>query len=70
MSHKAKNRAARRRGIYILPNIFTTLSLFFGFYSMLASVDGRFAHAAWFILFSAVCDGLDGTVARMTNTTS
>lgn len=70
MSHKAKNRAARRRGIYILPNIFTTLSLFFGFYSILASVDGRFYYAAWFILFSAVCDGLDGTVARMTNTTS
>ncbi|MDR2946333.1 MAG: CDP-diacylglycerol--serine O-phosphatidyltransferase [Candidatus Adiutrix sp.] len=70
MRHKAKNRAARRRGIYILPNIFTTLSLFFGFYSILASVDGRFSHAAWFILFSALCDGLDGTVARMTNTTS
>lgn len=70
MSNKAKNRAARRRGIYILPNLFTTLSLFFGFYSVLASVAGRFDHAAWFIIFSAVCDGLDGTVARMTNTTS
>ena len=70
MSHKTKNRSGRSRGIYILPNIFTTLSLFFGFYSILASVDGRFAYAAWFILISALCDGLDGTVARMTNTTS
>ncbi len=70
MHHKFRNRPARRRGIYVLPNIFTTLSLFFGFYSILASVEGRFSHAAWYILFSALCDGLDGTVARMTNTTS
>ncbi len=64
------NRPNRRRSIYILPNIFTTLGLFFGFYSVLASVDGRFDHAAWYILFAALCDGLDGTVARITNTTS
>ncbi len=74
MSHKFKFRsrssAKQRRGIYILPNIFTTLSLFLGFYSVLASVDGRFASAAWYILLAAICDGLDGTVARMTNTTS
>ena len=70
MGTKVKNRSARRRSIYILPNIFTTLSLFFGFYSILASVAGRFDQAAWFILISALCDGLDGTVARMTNTTS
>ncbi len=70
MSHKSKSRAAKRRAIYILPNIFTTLSLFFGFYSILASVAGRFDQAALFILFSALCDGLDGTVARMTGTTS
>ncbi|MDR1043895.1 MAG: CDP-diacylglycerol--serine O-phosphatidyltransferase [Candidatus Adiutrix sp.] len=70
MTQKNKNRSDRRRGIYILPNIFTTLSLFFGFYSILASVGGRFYHAAIYILASAVCDGLDGTVARMTNTTS
>ncbi|MGL4209762.1 MAG: CDP-diacylglycerol--serine O-phosphatidyltransferase, partial [Candidatus Adiutrix sp.] len=65
-----KNRRAKHRSVYILPNIFTTLSLFFGFYSILAAVGGRFNHAAWFILISALCDGLDGTVARMTNTTS
>lgn len=70
MPHKPKHRSGRRRGIYILPNIFTTLSLFFGFYSILASVAGRFDQAAFFILISALCDGLDGTVARMTNTTS
>jgi len=70
MKAKVKNRAAKRRAVYVLPNIFTTLSLFFGFYSILASVGGRFDLAAWYILFAAICDGLDGTVARMTNTTS
>lgn len=70
MNPKFKHRSGRRRSIYILPNIFTTLSLFFGFYSILASADGRFSMAAWYILFAALCDGLDGTVARMTNTTS
>lgn len=67
---KSKNRAARRRAIYVLPNIFTTLSLFFGFYSILSSVAGRFEQAAFCLVFSALCDGLDGTVARMTGTTS
>jgi CDP-diacylglycerol--serine O-phosphatidyltransferase len=53
-----------------LPNIFTTLSLFFGFYSILSAIDGRYSQAAWFIFIAALSDGLDGTVARMTNTTS
>jgi len=69
-SFKLKSRTTRRRSIYILPNIFTTLSLFFGFYSILAAIDARFSHAAWFIFIAALCDGLDGTLARMTNTTS
>ena len=69
-SFKLKNKTSKRRSIYILPNIFTTLCLFFGFSSILASIDGRYGQAAWFIFISALCDGLDGTVARMTNTTS
>ena len=69
-SLKFKNRTPKRRSIYILPNIFTTLSLFFGFFSILAAIEARFSIAAWYILISALCDGLDGTVARMTNTTS
>ena len=69
-SFKLKNRTTKRRSIYILPNIFTTLCLFFGFYSILAAIDGRYSQAAWSIFIAALCDGLDGTVARMTNTTS
>ena len=69
-SLKLKNKPSNRRSIYILPNIFTTLSLFFGFYSILASIEGRYSQAAWFIFIAALSDGLDGTVARITNTTS
>jgi CDP-diacylglycerol--serine O-phosphatidyltransferase len=59
-----------KKGIYILPNLFTTGSLFAGFYSMVASLNGNFEIAALWIFASAVFDGLDGKVARMTGTTS
>jgi len=60
----------RRRGIYILPNLFTSASLFSGFYSIIASFEGRFEAAAVAIIISCVLDGLDGRVARITNTTT
>lgn len=59
-----------KRGIYILPNLLTTGSLFAGFYSMVASMNGNFSVAALWIFASAVFDGLDGKVARLTGTTS
>ena len=55
---------------YLLPNLFTAASIFAGVYSMIAAVDGRFVFAAWMILLSLVFDGLDGRVARLTNTCS
>jgi CDP-diacylglycerol--serine O-phosphatidyltransferase len=58
------------RGIYLLPNLFTTLNLFGGFYSIIAGINGRWEHAAVAILVSILFDGLDGRVARMTGTTS
>jgi CDP-diacylglycerol--serine O-phosphatidyltransferase len=59
-----------RKGIYILPNLFTTGSLFAGFYSMVATTNGDFRTAAIWILVSAIFDGLDGKVARLTGTSS
>jgi len=59
-----------RRGIYVLPNLFTTASLFAGFYSIIASHQENFVVAAIAILISLVLDGLDGRIARITNTTS
>jgi len=58
----------RSRGIYLLPNLFTTAALFSGFYAVLASMNGKFEHAAIAIFIAMILDGLDGRVARMTNT--
>ena len=56
------------RGIYLLPNLFTTAALFAGFYSIIASVKGNFDIAAIAIFIAMIADTLDGRVARMTNT--
>ncbi len=60
----------RRRGIYILPNLFTTAALFAGFYAIVQAMEGQFASAAAAIFVAMVLDGLDGRVARLTNTQS
>jgi CDP-diacylglycerol--serine O-phosphatidyltransferase len=58
----------RRRGIYLLPNLFTTVTLFGGFYAIVMAMSGRFENAAFGILAAIVADALDGRIARMTNT--
>lgn len=60
----------RPRGIYILPNLFTTAALFAGFYAIVQAMNGRFETAAVAIFIAMVFDGLDGRIARMTNTQS
>lgn len=64
------NPELRRRGIYILPNLFTTAALFAGFYAIVQAMNGRFADAAVAIFIAMVMDGLDGRVARLTRTQS
>lgn len=59
-----------RKGIYILPNLFTTGSLFAGFYSMVSTLNGDYRTAAIWVLVSSIFDGLDGKVARLTGTSS
>lgn len=59
-----------RKGIYILPNLFTTGSLFAGFYGIVATTSGDFNKAAIWILVSSIFDGLDGKVARLTGTST
>ncbi len=60
----------RRKGIYILPNLFTLAALFGGFYGVVMAINGRFDLAAIGIFCAMVLDSLDGRVARMTNTQS
>ena len=60
----------RRKGIYILPNLFTLAGLFGGFYAIVMAMNGRFDQAAIGVFCAMVLDSLDGRVARMTNTQS
>lgn len=68
--HKRFDKKKVRRGIYVLPNIFTSLNIFCGFFAVIASIDGNFVAAAVAILVAGVFDLLDGKIARATNTTS
>lgn len=72
-----KTRAPRKqvdtlksRGIYLLPNLFTSAALFAGFYAIVQAMNFNFEQSAIAIFIAMVMDGLDGRVARMTNTTS
>lgn len=56
--------------IYILPNLFTAGGVFSGMMSLIMSASGKFEYAAWLILLALIFDGLDGRVARLTNTSS
>ena len=63
-------KEVRRRGVYLLPNLFTLAALFAGFYGVIAGMSGNFDEAGWAILIAGVCDGLDGRIARLTGTQS
>ena len=63
-------KKVRRRGIYLLPNLFTLAALFSGFYAIIAGMSGNFDEAGWAIVIAAICDGLDGRIARLTGTQS
>jgi len=66
----AKTMHNRPNLLYILPNLFTASSIFIGVISIVEASKGDFANAAWLILLALVFDGLDGRIARLTNTTS
>ena len=70
-SRPSRHRPVRlKRGIYLLPNLLTTAALFAGFYAVVVAMKGDFQAAAIAILTAGVLDGMDGRVARMTNTES
>ena len=62
------NPETRRRGIYILPNLFTTAALFAGFFAIVQAMNGFYEQSAVAIFVAMVLDGLDGRVARLTHT--
>jgi len=64
------DKSIRRRGVYLLPNLLTSAAMFAGFYSVIAGINGKFEAASIAIIVAGFLDGLDGRVARMTNTQS
>ena len=70
MKKRERRKDGISRGIYVLPNLITSGSLFAGFYSIAATYNGKFEKAAIAIIVGAVLDALDGRVARMTKTTT
>ena len=66
----SKLDTAKQKGIYLLPNLFTTGALFAGYYSIIAGIQGKFEMACFCIFVAALLDALDGRVARLTNTQS
>lgn len=65
-----KKSKIRRRGIYLLPNLFTTGAMFAGYYSITSAINHRFETAAITLFVAMILDGLDGRVARLTHTES
>jgi CDP-diacylglycerol--serine O-phosphatidyltransferase len=64
------NPELKRRGIYLLPSLFTTAALFFGFFAIVQAMQAHFEEAASAIFIAMILDGLDGRVARLTHTQS
>lgn len=63
-------RKVRRKGVYLLPNLFTTAALFSAFYAIIAATKNQYDLACIGIFIAMILDGLDGRIARMTNTQS
>ena len=70
LNRQIRMRLKDRRAVYILPNMFTMTSMFLGFLSIIWAVQGRFDDACLALLVSALMDGLDGKVARLTHSAS
>ncbi len=64
------DKSNRRRGVYLLPNLLTSAALFAAFYSIISGINGKFEFAAIAVIVAGILDGLDGRVARLTNTQS
>lgn len=73
-ARRGRSREARRerfrKGVYIIPSLFTVANIFCGFFSLAQTARGRLESAAWFILAAVVADVLDGRIARLTHTTT
>jgi CDP-diacylglycerol--serine O-phosphatidyltransferase len=72
MANEQKTTAEGRpkKGIYLLPNTLTLCGMFCGFFAIMSAINGDFLYAAWAIILANIFDGLDGWIARLTNTST
>jgi CDP-diacylglycerol---serine O-phosphatidyltransferase len=68
--HKQHKEKQPKKGVYLLPNTLTLCGMFCGFFAIMSAINGNFIHAAWAIILANIFDGLDGWIARLTNTTT
>jgi CDP-diacylglycerol--serine O-phosphatidyltransferase len=68
--HETHGDKQPKKGVYLLPNPLTLCGMFCGFYSIMSAINGNFIYAAWAIILANIFDGLDGWIARLTNTTT
>lgn len=66
--HKQKQTKQPKKGVYLLPNSLTLCGMFCGFFAILSAINGDYLNAAWAIILANIFDGLDGWIARLTNT--
>jgi len=67
---KQQSEKQPKKGIYLLPNALTLCGMFCGFFAIMSAINGNFLHAAWAIILANIFDGLDGWIARLTNTST
>ncbi len=65
-----QERKQPKKGVYLLPNTLTLCGMFCGFFAIMSAINGTFVYAAWAIVLANIFDGLDGWIARLTNTTT
>lgn len=70
IKHKSQDEMRPKKGVYILPNTLTLCGMFCGFFAILSAVNENYLYAAWAIVIANIFDGLDGWIARLTNTTT
>ncbi|MBI5102352.1 MAG: CDP-diacylglycerol--serine O-phosphatidyltransferase [Nitrospirae bacterium] len=68
--HKDRPQKQPKKGVYLLPNTLTLCGMFCGFFAILSSINGNYVYAAWAIIAATIFDGLDGWIARLTNTST
>lgn len=70
MEQKEQSEKHPKKGVYLLPNTLTLCGMFCGYFAIMSAINGNYVYAAWAIIIATVFDGLDGWIARLTNTST